>query len=70
MEMNCCIEKIDLSKVMCFESYNDETFVLYSKNAEENGLIFKGTAFDLGEAINNSKIDFYSEYITKKVDFF
>lgn len=67
---NLIEKEIDLEKVLCFESYNDDTFVLHSINEEENGLIFNGTAFDLGELINNSKVDFYSEYITEKVDFF
>ena len=58
--------EIDLKEVLCFESHLDDTFTLFSKNEEHDGLVYKGTTYDLAEELENEKIEFMSEYITEK----
>lgn len=61
--------EIELKDVLCFESELDDTFTLFSKNEEHNGLICRGTNFDLAEDLENDKVEFMSEYITQKIVF-
>lgn len=58
--------EIDLKEVLCFESHLDDTFTLFSKNEEHDGLVYKGTTYDLAEELVSDHIEFLSEYITEK----